>query len=288
MKFFLCPFFLPPPRPPPMKFFSMSIFSAVETSPGDTIIYKLEEIWKNLQKFISTVSDISYCVFEMDYSVIIPNIKENCYFLFNRLILAPIKNNLMEYLSRVSTEKIWNIIPILEYYGMMNSGLPIFGFSKILETRYVLLRSGSVSIRCKTELFQKINLIAQQIPDLAACKESDIDFTPTEAVQLDNISPQTILHILQYQKIGISENPYSDIIIQEWLSGFDNAVIFELILGANYCDYKELIQATAKNIADKIKGKSPEEIRKTFNIKNDFTPEEEEKVRKDNEWCEER
>jgi len=29
-----------------------------------------------------------------------------------------------------------------------------------------------------------------------------------------------------------------------------------------------------------IKGKSPEEIRKTFNIKNDFTPAEEEQVRK--------
>ena len=33
-------------------------------------------------------------------------------------------------------------------------------------------------------------------------------------------------------------------------------------------------------------GKTPEEIRKTFNIKNDFTPEEEEQVRKENEWCE--
>lgn len=28
-----------------------------------------------------------------------------------------------------------------------------------------------------------------------------------------------------------------------------------------------------------IAGKTPEEIRKTFNIKNDFTPEEEEQVR---------
>ena len=28
-----------------------------------------------------------------------------------------------------------------------------------------------------------------------------------------------------------------------------------------------------------IKGKTPEEIRKTFNIKNDFTPSEEEQVR---------
>lgn len=33
-----------------------------------------------------------------------------------------------------------------------------------------------------------------------------------------------------------------------------------------------------------IKGKTPEEIRKTFNIENDFTSEEEEQIRKENEW----
>jgi S-phase kinase-associated protein 1 len=37
-----------------------------------------------------------------------------------------------------------------------------------------------------------------------------------------------------------------------------------------------------------IKGKTPDEIRKTFNIKNDFTPAEEEQVRKENTWCEEK
>lgn len=36
-----------------------------------------------------------------------------------------------------------------------------------------------------------------------------------------------------------------------------------------------------------IKGKSPDEIRKTFNIQNDFTPEEEDQIRRENEWAEE-
>lgn len=34
-----------------------------------------------------------------------------------------------------------------------------------------------------------------------------------------------------------------------------------------------------------IKEKSPEELRKTFNIPNDFTEAEEEQVRRENTWC---
>jgi S-phase kinase-associated protein 1 len=37
-----------------------------------------------------------------------------------------------------------------------------------------------------------------------------------------------------------------------------------------------------------IKGKTVEEIRKTFNIVNDFTPEEESQIKKENEWAEEK
>lgn len=57
---------------------------------------------------------------------------------------------------------------------------------------------------------------------------------------------------------------------------------------ANYLDIKGLLDVTCKTVANMIKGKTPEEIRKTFNIKNDFSPSEEEQVRKENEWCEEK
>lgn len=64
----------------------------------------------------------------------------------------------------------------------------------------------------------------------------------------------------------------------------DQSTLFEVILAANYLDIKDLLDLTCKAVANMIKGKTPEEIRKTFNIKNDFTPEEEDAVRKENEW----
>lgn len=54
---------------------------------------------------------------------------------------------------------------------------------------------------------------------------------------------------------------------------------------ANYLNIKGLLDLTCQTVADMIKGKTPEEIRKTFNIKNDFTPEEEEEVRRENQWA---
>ena len=68
----------------------------------------------------------------------------------------------------------------------------------------------------------------------------------------------------------------------------DDETLFNLILAANYLDIKPLLDLTCKTVADEIKGKTPEEIRIRFNIKNDFTPEEEEEVKRENAWCEER
>jgi len=64
-------------------------------------------------------------------------------------------------------------------------------------------------------------------------------------------------------------------------------MLFELILAANYLDIKSLLDLTCAKVASMLKGKAPEDIRRTFNIKNDFTPEEEAQVREENKWCEE-
>jgi S-phase kinase-associated protein 1 len=62
-------------------------------------------------------------------------------------------------------------------------------------------------------------------------------------------------------------------------------VVFDIMLAANYLDVNYVLTCCAKYVASLITGKTPEQIRKTFNIKNDFTPDEEAQVLKENEWA---
>jgi S-phase kinase-associated protein 1 len=74
----------------------------------------------------------------------------------------------------------------------------------------------------------------------------------------------------------------------ELLNDIDQGTLFKLILAANFLDIKSLLDLTCYHVAQMIKNKTPEEIRSHFNIKNDFTPQEEEQVRKENEWVEDK
>jgi len=79
--------------------------------------------------------------------------------------------------------------------------------------------------------------------------------------------------------------------ISEWDQKFiavDQEMLFDIVLAANYLDIKPLLDLTCKTVSMMIKGKSPEEIRKLFNVENEFTPEEEAQIRRENEWAEDR
>ncbi|XP_022139312.1 SKP1-like protein 14 [Momordica charantia] len=76
--------------------------------------------------------------------------------------------------------------------------------------------------------------------------------------------------------------------LQDWESKFvamdDLDFLYEVLMAANYLEVVDLVHRLCKKVADIIAGKQPEEIRKIFNIENDFTPEEEAELRKRNAW----
>jgi S-phase kinase-associated protein 1 len=114
-------------------------------------------------------------------------------------------------------------------------------------------------------------------------------------IPLPNVSSKILAKVIEYckyhvdnQKAGDDKPATSEDEIKAWDLDFvkvDQATLFDLILAANYLNIKNLLDLTCQTVADMIKGKTPEEIRKTFNIKNDFTPEEEEEVRRENQWA---
>ncbi|PNW74992.1 hypothetical protein CHLRE_12g501200v5 [Chlamydomonas reinhardtii] len=117
-----------------------------------------------------------------------------------------------------------------------------------------------------------------------------------DAIPLPNVSGRILAKVIEYSKYhveaekkGADDKPTkTEDDVKRWDDEFvkvDQATLFDLILAANYLNIKGLLDLTCQTVAQMIKGKTPEEIRKTFNIKNDFTPEEEEEVRRENQWA---
>ncbi|KAI3420677.1 uncharacterized protein J3R85_012616 [Psidium guajava] len=111
-------------------------------------------------------------------------------------------------------------------------------------------------------------------------------------IPLPNVNSRILAKVIEYCKKHVesakSDDRTPDDDLKAWDAEFvkvDQATLFDLILAANYLNIKGLLDLTCQTVADMIKGKTPEEIRKTFNIKNDFTPEEEEEVRRENQWA---
>ncbi|RMY03172.1 hypothetical protein D0867_05779 [Hortaea werneckii] len=156
-----------------------------------------------------------------------------------------------------------------------------------------LVSSDNVEIVTERKIAERSMLIKNMIEDLGAPGE--------EPIPIMNVSEAVLRKVLEWcahhkndpaptqDDDADSRKKTTD--IEDWDQKFmqvDQEMLFEIILAANYMDIKALLDVGCKTVANMIKGKSPEEIRKTFNIQNDFTPEEEEQIRRENEWAEDR
>jgi len=167
--------------------------------------------------------------------------------------------------------------------------------SRIIKMPNIKLQSSDGEIfEVDVEIAKLSVTIKTMLEDLGMDEEDD------EAIPLPNVNAAILKKVIQWCTYHKDDPPPPEDDdnrekrtddIPSWDIEFlkvDQGTLFELILAANYLDIKGLLDVTCKTVANMIKGKTPDEIRKTFNIKNDFTPAEEEQVRKENEWCEEK
>ena len=78
--------------------------------------------------------------------------------------------------------------------------------------------------------------------------------------------------------------------VSPWYAEFiemERDPLFELIMAANYMDIKSLLDLSCCRVACMMKNRTTIEVRKMFDIVNDFTPEEEQKIIEENKWAEE-
>jgi S-phase kinase-associated protein 1 len=68
---------------------------------------------------------------------------------------------------------------------------------------------------------------------------------------------------LKYYNTNFEDLPAWD---RDLVSGLNTSALFELTLAANYLDIAGLLNLACKGIANLMNGKSPEELRKCFNV----------------------
>lgn len=108
-----------------------------------------------------------------------------------------------------------------------------------------------------------------------------------DPIPLPNLDARILSQVIVYLKIhaGGGDEKEKKAKEEEFLKVENYNVLFEYILAANYLNIRSLTDLIAQKIADRIEHYSPERVRKLFGIKNDYTPEEEEKVKNENLWA---
>ncbi|GMT17239.1 hypothetical protein PFISCL1PPCAC_8536, partial [Pristionchus fissidentatus] len=180
---------------------------------------------------------------------------------------------------------------------IFSSPLVLFPF-KMASPRMIKLTSNDdKTFEVDRDVIKQSVTVNTLITDLNLDDE-DVSVENQMAIPLPNVDAATLGKVIEWCNKHRDDPPRTEEDenkekrtddIPQWDQEFLNveqSVLFALILAANYMDIKGLLDNCCKTVADMIKGKSPDEIRKHFNIKNDFTPEEEEQIRKENAWCE--
>ena len=113
------------------------------------------------------------------------------------------------------------------------------------------------------------------------------------AIPLPNVTGPVLRQVLEYCELYVKNPPAEPDkktdVVPEWEAAYMKDVtptrLIDLTLAADFMHTKALLDALCKQVALKVKGKTSEETRALFGIVSDFTKEEEDRIRRENDWC---
>ncbi|CAF2059678.1 hypothetical protein Bca4012_099922 [Brassica carinata] len=122
-----------------------------------------------------------------------------------------------------------------------------------------------------------------------------VEELPDQELRFTNLTSEILLKVIEYCKkhavedgSGDSSSSSSDD-LKKWdvkfVGEIDQPTLMDLIMAANYLHIPSLLDVTCQKVADMIAACEDEKkIRSTFNIENDFTEEEVEAIRMENQY----
>ena len=141
------------------------------------------------------------------------------------------------------------------------------------------------------EQANRLGTIKNVLDDIDDGEEGDIPIQHVSIRNLDIIKDFMVLHPCEQDSINLTEEGKMNLRVSsmdkedvEFFRKLSLEEMFNLILDVNFLDYKLMLDYCCKYIADIIKGKTPDEIKKIFSIEGEFTEEEKSQITKDNPW----
>ncbi|CAL9246567.1 unnamed protein product [Arabidopsis halleri] len=122
----------------------------------------------------------------------------------------------------------------------------------------------------------------------AMIKGMDEDKCADNGIPLPNVTSKILLLVIEYCKKHVVESNEEEDLKKwdtEFMKKMEQSIVFDVMMAANYLNIQSLIDLTCQTVADLLSGKTPDEIRAYFKIENDLTPEEEAKIRMENQWA---
>ncbi|KAJ4724605.1 SKP1 [Melia azedarach] len=141
------------------------------------------------------------------------------------------------------------------------------------------------------QLFTVEESVALEFGTVKSFFEDNSDAVEDAVIPLPNVSGDVLTKVIIYCRKHLEFRKHST--PKEEVKSFNRGfvqdestdMIMEIVLAANYLNVKDLLELMEDTVADRIKNKSVEYVRELFGIANDFTPEEEESIRKEYAWA---